>query len=326
MKIIGRIFLVAIGLAVIALAGLITYVFAFLPNVPLEQVKVEYTHERIKRGEYLAKNVAQCLDCHSDRDWSRYGGPFKADTEGKGGEMFDRAEGFPGSYPAPNLTPYHLKNWTDAELFRAITSGISRDGRPLFPVMPYPNYGKLDREDIYSIIAYIRSLPPVKNDVPAAQTDFPMSIFIRLIPSKPEFTKRPSPTNKVAYGKYLVTAASCAECHTPAKRGQIIPDKLFSGGRYIAAPFGKMESANITPDKETGIGAWSEKDFIDRFKAFDVASGKFTDSKLEDGQPNSPMPWQGYARMSEQDLSAIYAYLMSVEPIRNKVVKGKVLK
>jgi mono/diheme cytochrome c family protein len=320
-----KIVLVLLVIAVVAFAGFIGYVVTFLPDIPLEKVNIEYTHERIKRGEYLAKNVAQCLDCHSERDWSRYSGPMKPGTEGKGGEKFDQKAGFPGSYTAPNLTSHHLKDWSDAELFRAITSGVSRDGRPLFPIMPYPNFGKMDREDIYSIISYIRSLPEIKSETPPASSDFPMSIIIHAIPSKPSFVSKPARSDKVAYGEYLVNASVCIECHTPVKKGQIIPELAFSGGRYVDTNSASVESANITADKQTGIGAWSEKDFIARFKAFDKSSGLYKDDSVKSGDFNSPMPWQAYAGMSEEDLAAIYAYLMTVKPIKNSVPKNKML-
>lgn len=314
------VFLVIVCLAVV---GLLIYLTAFLPDVPLEEVRIEYTHERIKRGEYLSKHVAQCSVCHSERDWDRFSGPPKPGTEGKGGELFGREIGFPGNYPATNITPHALKDWTDAELFRAITGGVGREGRALFPIMNYPGYGKMDREDIYSIIAYIRSLPPIENDVPPAESDFPMSLIIRTIPSVPEFSTRP--TDKVKYGEYLANTAACDQCHTPTNRGRIIPERLYAGGRFIESSWGTVESSNITPDKETGIGAWSEQDFIQRFKAFDRTSGKYEEDAVKPGEFNSPMPWQGYAGMSEEDLAAIYAYLMTVKPIKNKVVKGKVL-
>lgn len=326
MRIIGKVLLVVLGVTLIAAAGFFTYVFAFLPDVEVEDVRIDLTHERIKRGEYLARNVAACITCHSERDWSRFSGPVVPGSEGKGGEPHNRAQGFPGSFPASNVTPYHLKDWSDAELIRAIAGGVSREGRPLFPVMPYPNYGKMDREDVYSIVAYIRSLPPIKNDVPAGEVDFPMSLFIRLIPSDPEFRERPSRSDKAAYGEYLANAATCAECHTPASRGRIIEERLYSGGRFNHAPFGSVESSNITPDKETGIGSWTEKDFIERFKAFDKESGKYDNDAVPEGEFNSPMPWQAYAGMSEEDLAAIYAYLMTVKPVKNKVAKGRVLR
>ncbi|QQS43217.1 MAG: c-type cytochrome [Acidobacteriota bacterium] len=321
MKKLLKIALVVVVLAGVGFAAFIGYVVTFLPDIPLEEVRIEYTHERIKRGEYLAKSVAQCLDCHSERDWSKFSGPIKPGTEGAGGERFDQSMGFPGSYTAPNLTPHNIKDWTDAELFRAITAGVSRDGRPLFPIMPYPNYGKMDREDIYSIIAYIRKLPPVESETPPSSSDFPMSIIIHAIPSAPSFVQKPPRTDKVKYGAYLSNAAGCAECHTPAKSGQTIPELLFSGGRYIDTNTASVQTSNITPDKETGIGAWSEQDFIARFKAFDKTSGMYKEDAVKEGDFNTPMPWQGYATMSEEDLAAIYAYLMSIKPIKNKVPK-----
>ncbi len=308
--------LVALIIGVIAL---LAYVKKFKPNIPIENVKIEYTPERVERGKYLANNVAQCVDCHSTRDWSRFSGPIIEGTEGKGGEAFDRKIGFPGNYYAPNITPFHLKDWSDGELFRAITTGVSRDGRPLFPIMPYLSFGKMDREDVYSIIAYIRSLPGIENETPAPESDFPMNFIIHTIPSEAAFSQKPAASDKVKYGEYLTNAASCIECHTPATRGQIEKGKEFSGGRYF--PFldgNNIVSANITPDKETGIGNWDEAAFIQRFKAFDKSLNHASDSVKAD-EFNSIMPWSKYSQMKDEDLAAIYAYLRTLKPISNKV-------
>jgi len=307
--------------AILAVAFLvILYVLYFLPRIPVETIKVEITPERLERGRYLAENVAQCLDCHSARDWSKFSAPAIPGSEGKGGEAFDRTMGFPGNYYAPNITPFHLKDWSDGEMFRAITSGVSRDGRALFPIMPYPSYGKMDREDIYSIIAYIRKLTPVENTPPASVSNFPMNIIINTIPSPNRLSTKPAPTDTVNYGKYLVNAASCAECHTPARRGQIIEEKMFSGSRYFDMPGGTIVSKNITPDNQTGIGAWTQEDFITRFKAFETAAHYSTED-FKPGDFNTIMPWSNYAKMTDADLAAMYAYLMSVKPISNKVEK-----
>jgi mono/diheme cytochrome c family protein len=228
--------------------------------------------------------------------------------------------GFPGDFYAANITPFHLKDWSDGELFRAITSGVSRDGRALFPVMPYPNYGKMDREDVYSIIAYIRNLSPVEHTPPASKSNFPMSVIINMIPSESSLSPKPAAADTVDYGRYLVNAAVCAECHTPASRGQIIEEKMFSGGRHFEMPSGAIVSKNITPDRETGIGGWTREEFIKRFKAFDDAN-LYSAEGLKPGDFNTIMPWSNYAKMTEEDLSAIYAYLMSLKPIPNKVEK-----
>ncbi len=321
-----KILAVLIFLLVISVAALLGYVIKFKPNIPVEEVKIEYTPERIERGKYLANNVAQCIDCHSTRDWSKFSGPPIQGTEGKGGEVFDEKIGFPGKYYAANITPAHLKDWSDGELFRAITSGVSKDGRPLFPIMPYPFFGKMDKEDVYSIIAYIRSLPPIENQTPASQSNFPMNIIIHVIPSKPEFSTKPAPTDKVAYGNYLANAASCIECHTQAKSGQIIKGMEFGGGRYFPMPGGMVASANITPDKETGIGAWDENTFIERFKMFDKNTHTNYNDAVKETEFNSIMPWQKYAGMSREDLGAIFAYLKTVKPISNKVPKNTYIK
>lgn len=326
MKTFLKLFLVIITVLIAGLFLFLTYVTKFLPNIPVEEVKIEATPERIERGKYLANYVAQCVDCHSVRDWTKFSGPIVPGTEGKGGEAFDRKIGFPGNYYAPNITPFHLKDWSDGELLRAITAGVSRDGRALFPIMPYNSFGKMDREDVYAIIAYIRTLPSIENAPPVSESDFPMSIIINTIPQKPEFTQKPSPTDKINYGKYLTNAASCIECHTRDVRGQLVAGMEFAGGRYFPMPDGsRIYSSNITPDKETGIGNWTEEAFVTRFKAFDKNVNNVNDT-VKPGEFNTLMPWSKYAGMSDDDLAAIFAYLKTLKPISNKIEKTFIAK
>ncbi len=298
-------------LVIVVFAVMIGYVVYFKPGIAVEEAKIDATPERLSRGKYLVENVAQCAACHSERDWSLYSAPVKDGTIGKGGEPFDQKQGFPGAYYAQNLTPHHLKDWSDGEVLRAVTSGVSRDGRPLFPVMPYLSFGKMDREDVYSMVAYIRSLQPIASDPPVSKSDFPMSIIIHMIPKKGEFGTMPARTDKVAYGQYLANAASCAECHTPDNRGQIIESELYSGGRSFLLPDGtRVLSKNITPH-EKGIGAWTEEEFIERFKRYENQR-----SPVPAGQLQTMMPWTGYAGMTRDDLAAIYAYLRTVKPLK----------
>ncbi|HEY9197020.1 MAG TPA: cytochrome C, partial [Mucilaginibacter sp.] len=153
-----------IVVVLVVIAG-VSYVVLALPDVgEPENIKVDATPRRIERGKYLANNIALCMDCHSTRDWSKFAGPMVVGTDGGGGEKFTAAAGFPGEVEVPNITPYHLANWTDGELFRAITTGVKKDGSAIFPLMPWPYYSKMDREDVYSIIAYVRSLKPIKKD------------------------------------------------------------------------------------------------------------------------------------------------------------------
>jgi hypothetical protein len=260
------------------------------------------------------------VDCHSTRDWSKFSGPITPGTLGRGGERFDQGLGFPGIYYSKNITPAGIARYTDGELFRVITTGVNKDGRAIFPVMPYKNYGKMDEEDIYSLIAYIRSLEPIENPVADSESDFPMSIIINTLPSKAANEKKPDPVDKVAYGKYMVNAAACRECHTQVDKGQIIPELAFSGGREFAFPDGSIvRSANITPDPQTGIGKWTEEAFVQRFKIY--ADSAYTIPNTNPGEFNTIMPWTMYCNMKTEDLSAIYAYLKTVAPISNQVIK-----
>jgi mono/diheme cytochrome c family protein len=233
---------------IVLLLGVISYVSFFLPAVGKpENITVERTPARIERGKYLATSVMVCVDCHSKRDWTKFSGPIQAGTEGQGGEKFDEHFGFPGTFYAKNITPYGLEKWTDGEIFRTITSGVDKNGQALFPIMPYHYYGQLDREDIYSVIAYIRTLAPIQKDVPLSEPKFPFNIIEHTIPQKATFSAKPAESDSIAYGKYLVTACGCIECHTQPEKGKIIQALAFSGGREFNLPTGTVRSANITP-------------------------------------------------------------------------------
>lgn len=311
---------------VLIVVGIITYVKTALPNVgPAPVLKVELTPERIERGRYLANSVTVCMDCHSTRDWSKFSGPLTPGTLGKGGERFDQQFGFPGVYYSRNITPEGISRYTDGELYRVITTGVTKEGRAMFPVMPYPYYGKLDPEDIKSIIAYIRTLAPIHNDVPASVSDFPMNIIINVIPGKAQPTTKPNPSDRKAYGAYLVNAGGCRECHTQEKGGRIIPELAFSGGRAFSLPNGTIvRSANLTPDMKTGLGAWTEDAFISRFKTYTDSSYK--SPSIGQGDFTSVMPWTMYGKMTREDLGAIYTYLHSLEPKTSQVEKFSVVK
>jgi mono/diheme cytochrome c family protein len=304
---------------VIILSGL-AYLKFMLPNVgKATDLKIERTQERVERGKYLANSVTVCMDCHSRRDWSQWSGPLIPGTEGGGGEPFDRKMGFPGDFYSRNITPYGLKDWTDGEVYRAVTTGVSRDGEPLFPVMPYHYYGQLDNEDIYSIIAYIRTLAPVQNDVKKHDPDFPFSLIMRTIPQKANPAPKPDPSDSVAYGGYLVKAAGCVECHSRFnEKQQMIAGTQFGGGREFPLPGGTLRTPNISPDA-TGIGYWSRDKFIETFKHYQDSS--YTSPKLAMTDFNTLMPWTMYSRMTETDLSSIYQYLRTVTPIKNEVTR-----
>ncbi|HEX5170424.1 MAG TPA: c-type cytochrome [Cyclobacteriaceae bacterium] len=321
MKSFFKIVAIVIAILIVAVGALLLYVKMALPNVgDPEDIKIEYTAERIARGEYLANCVSVCMDCHSIRDWSKFSGPIADGTFGQGGQRFDQTVGFPGVFYSKNITPAGISRYTDGELFRVISTGVTKEGRAMFPLMPYPYYGKMDREDIYSIIAYIRSIPSIKNEVPESKADFPLNFILNTIPKKAELQKRPDPSDGLAYGAYMTNASGCIECHTQVDKGQIIPEFAFGGGREFQLPDGSVvRSANISPHPETGIGKWTRESFIARFKVY--ADSAYSIPSVNPGEFNTLMPWTMYANMKEEDLAAIFDYLQTVKPIENGVEK-----
>ena len=311
--------LLALAIVVIALAAY-SFLKFVLPNTEAApNLKISVSAAGLAHGKYLANHVMVCIDCHSTRDPNYFAAPIITGTEGKGGEKFDQQQGFPGNYIAQNITPNHLGSWTDGEIFRALTTGVNKNGQALFPVMPYLSYGKLDKEDIYDVIAYIRTLKPIKNHTEASKSDFPMSLIINTIPQKATFTTKPAINDTVAYGKYMITAAACADCHTPQNNGKQIAELTFAGGMKFNLPGMIIQSANITPDRETGIGSWTEQQFVDRFKAYDPASQPA--QKISKVELQSVMPWTMYGGMEITDLKALYQYLKTLKPIKHRIEK-----
>ncbi|VTR48958.1 c-type cytochrome [Sphingobacterium thalpophilum] len=312
MKLVKYVVVVLVGtLFVAVLAG--GYIRFSKPDIgPAPQLKIERTGERIERGKYLANHVAVCMDCHSRRDWSLFSGPVASGTLGGGGEKFGKEAGFPGTVYSTNLTPYQLSSWTDGEIYRAVTGGVGKDGRALFPVMGYHRFGQMDKEDIYSIIAYLRTLPMIKNEIPEGHLDFPVSLLNRLSPMQASHQTIPSEKDSVKYGAYLVNAAGCVDCHSKQDRGKLVPGTEFAGGMEFKQPNGIVRAPNITMDPKTGIGNWSEQLFVSRFKSY--ADSSYKPHRLTRKELNSPMPWIMYAGMSTSDIKAIFRYLESLKP------------
>jgi len=319
MKKTGKIIIYAVLTLFILAGALIGYVKLALPDVgDPPDIKVELTPQRIEKGRYLANHVMVCIDCHSTRNWTKFSAPLDTTTIGTGGDKFDANVGFPGEVYTPNITPYHIKDWTDGEIFRAITAGVKKDGSPIFPIMPYTYYGKLDKEDIYSVIAYLRTLPEKKTSSPERRLDFPLNILVNTMPVKGVPQEKPSEDNTLAYGAYLVNAAACKECHTKNEKGKLIEGMDFAGGAEFKLPGGAVYSANITPDQETGIGKWTTEQFVSTFKAYEDVH-KLKEVNKTDFQ--TIMPWSMYAGMKVKDLEAIFSYLKTLKPISNRVEK-----
>jgi hypothetical protein len=198
-------------------------------------------------------------------------------------------------------------------VMRAIREGVSHDGRALFPYMPYPFYRSMADDDVRAVVAYLRTLPPVKRRMPVSQLDFPLSLFINFAP-KPVLAPVPVPDPKdsIATGKYFVTIGGCIECHTPKDdKGRKIKGKELSGGAVYKLRTFSVEAPNLTAKPGTFVGQATRDEFIGRFKDFE---GYRQAPKPAREGVNSIMPWPAYGGLTRDDLGAIYDYLKTVPP------------
>lgn len=310
-------------LAVILTAAGGTYLYVRKPaQAPPSAIKVARTPERIARGAYIFKSIADCDGCHSQRDFSLVGGPLVESGRARGNVLSDFMAGLPGVVVAPNITPdteTGIGAWTDGEKIRAIREGVDRDGNALFPMMPYEAYRKMSDEDVEALVAFLDSLPPVRNSLPKTKLQLMPALMIKSVPHPAGSVPLVNRNDRMKFGEYLVTLGGCQDCHTPSDdHGQPIPGKSFAGGQHFDTTVGHVVSANITPDLETGIGKWSEEFFTKKFydyKAY-VENGC---PKLTGPEAFTMMPWLGFSQKTPDDLGAIYAYLRTLTPVRNAV-------
>lgn len=314
MKRFGKILVVALVTLAVVLAAGITLTIGWRPFIgprarTLTTRKFESTPSRLARGEYLARSVSPCMSCHAEHDWTAHDAPELPNTLGAGQDM-NFLKGLPGKVYAPNISSdaeTGAGSWSDDQLARAIREGVGHDGRAMFPFMPYERFHVLSDEDLASIIVYLRSLPPVRKLRPKTELIFPVKYLIRSVP-QPLDAPVPDPdlSTPETRGKYLVTIAACADCHTPQDaHGQPLPSMDFAGGFILDGPWGRVASANITPDP-SGIdgGIFMQA----------ILTGYVNGRKL-----SQIMPWHTYRGMTGEDIAAMFSYIKTLKPIRHFV-------
>lgn len=279
---------------------------------PLTAMTFERTPARLARGKYLMEGVLTCEHCHSPHDWTQHDAAIPEGKAFSGSVVLEA--GLPGRVVAPNLTPdleTGAGSWPDDALARAIREGVGHDGRALFMMMPYSNFHDLlSDEDLASVIVYLRSLPPVHNPLPQTKIIFPLNYIMRNFPeplTAPVAEKTFSSPEK--RGEYLTHLIGCPACHTPVGADHnFVRGMEFGGGQVFEGPWGKVASANLTPDP-AGISYYDQALFIRTIRTGYVGS-----------RPLSPlMPWSIFRHMSDDDLSAIFAYLKTVKPVSHRV-------
>ncbi len=306
------------GITLIVIVALITigitFTIGWRPFIGAKQRaltdrKFEATPQRLARGKYLVDGVMGCFGCHTDADWSKPGAPPVAGREGSGHVWSD--QNLPWLI-APNITPDKetgAGTWSDDALARAIREGIGHDGRALFPIMPYPEYRQMSDEDLASVIAYVRTVPPVRNQLPTTKMPFPLNFLMQNMPDPVTATVAPpDQSTPAARGAYLVRMASCADCHTPQEKGQPLPGMEFAGGFILYEPKGPVASTNITP-APSGIGYYNDATFIQALRIGKVGARPL----------HASMPWWDYGKMTDDDLKSIFAFLQTLKPVKHQL-------
>lgn len=263
----------------------------------------------VARGSYLVNGILNCGNCHTPRDAA---GNFIPGMELAGGLRFNELPAF-DAY-ARNLTPdadTGIGSWSDEEIATAIREGKTPEGEKIGPPMPVFNYTGLSDDDTAAVVAYLRSIPAVRNEIPEATYNIPL-------PEYPPATHAPapSPSDTVAYGGYLVTIGHCFECHTP-RNPDGSPDmaRMGAGGNGFGdTPSGKtIYTANITSDPRTGLGNWTDAEI----------RRALTEGLNHDGKPLFPvMPAGFFKNMTADDISAVIAYVRTIPPVVNEVERN----
>jgi len=255
----------------------------------------------IARGEYLTR-AADCEACHSTKD----GAPFS------GGLAFNLPF---GTLYSPNITPDKetgIGNWSDAQFLQAIHKGIAPDGNRLYPAFPYAAYTMITDEDALAIKAYLFSLAPVHTSISANTLKFPfnqrwlMTFWSAFFNPDTRFAPNPGKSPEWNRGAYLAEAlAHCGECHTPRNLMQALDNrKKFAGA--IAAGW---KAYNITQDKDSGIGGWSDET-LTQFLSAGHAEGYGTASG-----PMGEAVDKSLMHLTPEDIKALATYLRSIPAI-----------
>jgi len=265
---------------------------------------------QVQRGEYIF-HAGGCLGCHTDV--KNNGVPLAGGRELK--TPF-------GSFFGPNITPHPtagIGRWTEAQFRRALREGLRPDGAHYFPSFPYTSFTGITDADISDLWAYLQTVPQSAQPSRAHELGFPFNIRLAMIGWKAlyftqgPFAPNPAASAEINRGAYLVNALGhCGECHTPRNMvGGLDRSKWLAGGILDGGVV-----PNITPHAETGIGKWSPGDLTDLLKMGMTPDGDFVGGEMAEVTKET-------AKLTDDDVKAVIAYLRSLPPVNNPVRKPK---
>jgi mono/diheme cytochrome c family protein len=254
----------------------------------------------VERGKYLTE-AADCGVCHTAPGGKEYAGGF--------------AFRLPfGTMYSTNITPdpeTGIGKYTDQEFLDAMHRGIRRDGARLYPAMPYTSYTYITDADALAIKAYLFSLAPVRAVPPENTLMFPfnqrwaMAFWSLVFNPDTRFQPDTSQSLKWNRGAYLAEAlAHCGECHTPRNIGFALNNRE----KFAGAPVGGWRAFNISSDKATGLGGWTDEDI-----AFYLSLGHAPGHGTASGAMGEAVD-HSFSKMAPADIEAIVTFLRSVPP------------
>ncbi len=293
-------------------AGIALFVSGFLIYVQLTfkqtfeasptGIKSRSDSSIIARGKYLAQGAAHCYSCHMPDSLLKLG----MKEQMIGGYVFKTPF---ATFYTPNITPHSetgIGNFTDEQLARAIRYHINHKNEAMVGFM---SFNGMTDEDISAVISYLRSTSPVRNVVPPHDYNMLGKILMRFMikPVTPEKVNI-APDTTIEYGRYLAYhVTNCNGCHT--QRGPVgdFIGEPFAGGSTWDFDDAVYTSPNLTFDDSTGrISTWSQEVFIQRFRAGRILK-------------NSPMPWDAFQNLSDNDLKALYKFLKSLASVHHEI-------
>ena len=296
----------------VVIAGYATALMVLLcvAALPLPAGAQPASQAEITRGKYVYGATGGC-GCHTK----------PKDLVNAGGRRYD---GPYGTVYSSNITPDRetgIGAWTDEQVITAIRLGRRPNGERLVPVHPYTVFNGMAAEDLRALVAYLRTLPPVKRPNQPKQITVPLfdSVFLPawLAAFAPSETPPSSaPSTGVARGEYLVRAvAHCGECHTPRTMAMATDNARFLAGNAKGPE--NSEVPNITPDKDTGLSWTAEQ--IAEF----LGTGNKPDGDVAGGLMGEMIQGTtaGYKDLTRADRLAIAHFIKSVPPVRNAVGK-----
>lgn len=263
----------------------------------------------VKRGEYLTR-VGDCAACHTADPGRPFAGGLAINTPF-------------GKIYTPNITPdpdTGIGQWSDTDFVRAMHEGIGKSGERLYPAFPYVEFTRVTEQDVLAIRAYLNTVAPVHYRPPANALRFPFNLrWLMLFWNLFNFDEGrfvPDPKQSAEYnrGAYLVKGlAHCEECHTPRNFMQ----GLKTTGRFSGATQAGWDAYNITPDRTSGIGNWSDEVLI-----------SYLSTGVAPGHANAAGPMADVVQNSTQyltreDLRSVVAYLRAQQPVSGGVTRSR---